>query len=225
MVLALLRRLLRGRMDPRLQYALWLLVALRLLIPGTLFPAPVSVAGAAEDLRVSIQQAFPGPADLTADPAADLANQPAQPPQALTPDGHTTVYHRAPPEIARRTYNWPDILWKAGIALVGGALVLSNLRFYLRLRKSRKRLNLPREAGAGRLPVYLAEDLASPCLFGLFRPAIYLPPQALEAGRLNHVLTHELTHFRHGDHLWALLRSLCHRHPPASASHLLGLKV
>ncbi len=208
-VLALLRRLLRGRMDPRLQYALWLLVALRLLIPGTLFPAPVSVAGAAEDLRVSIQQAFPGPADLTADPAADLANQPAQPPQALTPDGHTTVYHRAPPEIARRTYNWPDILWKAGIALVGGALVLSNLRFYLRLRKSRKRLNLPREAGAGRLPVYLAEDLASPCLFGLFRPAIYLPPQALEAGRLNHVLTHELTHFRHGDHLWALLRSLC----------------
>ena len=81
-VLALLRRLLRGRMDPRLQYALWLLVALRLLIPGTLFPAPVSVAGAAEDLRVSIQQAFPGPADLTADPAADLANQPAQPPQA-----------------------------------------------------------------------------------------------------------------------------------------------
>ena len=209
LLLILLRRLLRGRMDPRLQYALWLLVAVRLLIPGALFPAPVSVAGAAEDLRVSIRQAFPGPADLTADSAADLASQPAQPPQALTPDGFTTVYHSAPPEITRRTYNWLDILWKAGIALVGGALIFSNLSFYLRLRKGRKRLDLPREAGAGGLPVYLAEPLSSPCLFGLFRPAIYLPPQALETGRLDHILTHEFTHFRHGDHLWALLRSVC----------------
>ncbi len=41
----LLRRALRGRIAPGLQYALWLLAALRLLIPGPLVPAPVSAAG------------------------------------------------------------------------------------------------------------------------------------------------------------------------------------
>lgn len=51
LVIALLRRVLRGRISSRVQYALWLLAALRLLIPGVLFPAPVSVVGAAAELR------------------------------------------------------------------------------------------------------------------------------------------------------------------------------
>ena len=45
LAIILLRRVLRGRMAPGLQYALWLLAALRLLLPGSLFPAPVSAAG------------------------------------------------------------------------------------------------------------------------------------------------------------------------------------
>ena len=36
-LLAALRPLLRGRIDPRVQYALWLTIALRLLIPVNLF--------------------------------------------------------------------------------------------------------------------------------------------------------------------------------------------
>ena len=59
LALALLRQLLRGRIDPRLQYGLWLLVALRLLIPGTLFTLPVSVADAAVYLGQSIREALP----------------------------------------------------------------------------------------------------------------------------------------------------------------------
>lgn len=47
LVLAALRRVLGGRIPPGAQYALWLLAAARLLIPGTLFSAPVSVMGAA----------------------------------------------------------------------------------------------------------------------------------------------------------------------------------
>ena len=62
----LLRRALRGRIAPGLQYALWLLAALRLLIPGPLFPAPVSAAGAAEELRSALvrQEASTGPREV-----------------------------------------------------------------------------------------------------------------------------------------------------------------
>ena len=62
-----------------------------------------------------------------------------------------------------------------------------------------------------RYPVYLVEEgLVSPCLFGLFRPAVYLTPAAMERGAgLRHVLAHEETHGRHWDPLWSLLRSVC----------------
>ena len=43
-----LRQLLRGRVDPRLTYGLWLLVALRVLIPFSPIHSPVSVAGLVE---------------------------------------------------------------------------------------------------------------------------------------------------------------------------------
>ena len=57
------------------------------------------------------------------------------------------------------------------------------------------------------LPVYLAEGLPSPCLFGLFRPAVYVTPgAAADPDILRHVLAHEYTHFRHGDHIWNVLR-------------------
>ena len=60
-LLILLRRALRGRISPRVQYALWLLAAARLLIPGTLFTAPVTVLGVAEELRISIRETLPVP--------------------------------------------------------------------------------------------------------------------------------------------------------------------
>ena len=71
-LLILLRRVLRGRISPRVQYALWLLAAARLLIPGTLFTAPVTVLGVAEELRISIRETLPVPDSAAPDspPAA-----------------------------------------------------------------------------------------------------------------------------------------------------------
>ena len=43
LVLAALRRLLRGRISLRLQYALWLLVALRLLVPVSIGHSAISL--------------------------------------------------------------------------------------------------------------------------------------------------------------------------------------
>ena len=63
LVIVLLRRVLRGRISSRVQYALWLLAALRLLVPGTLFPVPVSVVGAAEELRGALVPAAVSPAE------------------------------------------------------------------------------------------------------------------------------------------------------------------
>ena len=54
------------------------------------------------------------------------------------------------------------------------------------------------------------DGLPSPCLFGLFRPAIYLTEDVVvtDEAVLRHVLVHEETHFRHGDHIWSALRGV-----------------
>ena len=50
----LLRLLFRRRIAQRLQYALWLPVLLRLLLPFSLFTAPVSVPAAAERVAPAV---------------------------------------------------------------------------------------------------------------------------------------------------------------------------
>lgn len=207
LVIALLRRVLRGRISPRVQYALWLLAALRLLIPGTLFPAPVSVVGAAAELREVLQPAALAPAEPEAPNPDSL---PAGPVLSLEPPpaGETALPAR-PARMDRQDGGWLPLLWGAGAAALGCVLAGSNLAFWLRLRRTRRSLDLPGTRRAGRLRVYVAGDLPSPCLFGLFRPAIYLNEAALEGRRLDHILTHEYVHYRHGDHVWALLRAVC----------------
>ena len=254
LALVLLRRGLRGRIDPRLQYALWLLVVLRLLIPGSLFPAPLTVSGALSDWEASLAADDTVPASAAdppaQSPAAGASSQPTGADVTVLPvlgplyDAYTEEkdfplgtspdqwLQEAPGEDytvngvevdleqgkQTVTYSQYDSVWSmpfwrwplyAGTALVGTVLLLSNLKFYLSLRKRRRRIppaELPTACGAR---VYLAEGLASPCLVGLLRPAIYLNEAALDPGRLEHILVHEETHRRHGDQLWGLVRGVC----------------
>lgn len=98
------------------------------------------------------------------------------------------------------------ILWLAGVAGMAVWFLVTNLRFWRTLRRTRT----PYAVEGCRYPVYLvAEGLPSPCLFGLLRPAIYLTPAAASPDRLGHVLAHETAHARHGDPLWSLLRCVC----------------
>lgn len=204
LILMALRRLLRGKLNPTFQYSLWLLVALRLLIPGTLFTTPVSIMGLLEEQQaVRTEQSLPS--ETVPDTPLFLPQSPL--PEIPLPDGaywvgEVTVGSEEPR--GSHPLNVQTV-WYAGIALTGGILLMSNGQFYLRLRRRRQRLPISR----GKTPVYLVKNLPSPCLFGLLRPAIYLNEAALEPERLEHILLHEETHLRRGDHIWALVRCLC----------------
>ena len=212
LLLIILRRVLRGRVSPGVQYALWLLVAARLLIPGTFFPSPVSVVGAAEDLRETARWS------VTAVPAPPAVNVPspsgggpyagsAAPPREPA-DGPAGLFAAKSPAVSQ-TGRPLNLIWKTGVLAAAGTLALSNLVFYLRLRKKRKRLELPAAPWSGKLPIYEVDSLPSPCLFGLFRPAVYLNEAAMDAEHPEHILAHEYAHYRHGDHLWSILRGVC----------------
>ncbi|NLM60695.1 MAG: hypothetical protein GX193_01285 [Clostridiales bacterium] len=48
LVVVLMRHFLKGKISLRLQYALWAMVLIRLMIPFTLFESPISVMNAVE---------------------------------------------------------------------------------------------------------------------------------------------------------------------------------
>ena len=86
-----------------------------------------------------------------------------------------------------------------------GNLVLRvNIAFGISLRRNRRELDLDAP-----LKVYAAKNISSPCLFGLFRPAVYVNEKAAEnEASLRFVIAHEYCHYRHGDMFWSLLRCI-----------------
>ena len=191
------------RMRPGLRYALWALVLLRLLYPGTVLSSPVSVQGVAE--QTEVVQNFEAVCDVNsiehmANGSVEGFNR-----YALMPERTVTVAEQVTPErfarmeTAIRARDVLEPIWIIGIVVTAIAFLISNLRFYHTLRKRRK----PMDADCP-LRVYSVENLASSCLFG---NAIYVAAEtAADETQLRHVLAHELSHHRHGDHVWTFLR-------------------
>ncbi len=208
LVLTGLRFLFRGRISRRLQYALWLLVLARLLIPVSLPASSLSVLNGAQSLSERASSISAPPA------AAPLAVSPAPTPDtAMKTADHAVIPSAGASDTVAQTESGPStaevlrLVWLAGAALTLLWFLATNLLFARRLRRTR----VPCEAAAeSPVPVYITPAVVSPCLFGLLRPAVYLTPRAASTPEsLRHVLTHELCHRRHGDHIWSALRGLC----------------
>ncbi|MGN0985889.1 MAG: M56 family metallopeptidase [Candidatus Enterenecus sp.] len=230
LVVALVRRLFRGRLSLRLQYALWALVLVRLLVPVSLGQSRISVMNAVSEKEETVyiwhtgdmgdavpEPAVSAPADTPATaPAITPPVQTETPAATAAPPAQTapgvsvgTVPEgEAPPANTAgiRLDRVLNAVWLTGMAVMALCLIWSNLAFWLRLRRSRR----PLEGADCPLPVYVTGAAETPCLFGLLYPAVYVTPEAAGDGAvLGHVLAHEYTHYRHGDHIWAVLRCLC----------------
>ena len=201
--LLVLRRLFRSTMSRRIQYALWGLVLLRLLVPVSLPPMDFSVLTAMQPLEERVvQHISTQPVSLPALPVSIVRQQPVIPIQPPEQAGSQPSTDNVPVDFPGRTVSVKTLLtagWIVGSAVMTGFLFYANLSFWRKLRRLRR--HYPMEGCP--LEVYLVDEgLSSPCLFGLFRPSIYLTPAALASpARLCHVLAHEETHARHLDHI------------------------
>ena len=196
-VVLVLRRLLRRHLHPAVIYALWLLAAIRLLVPVQIGTSDISLDQAASSLPLVRQADALLPAD-TADPLTPAVLESYPVPDNAPAEDNT-------PETA--AVPWTKIIaavWIGGSAVTLAWFLAVNGRCYARLRRSRQ----PLDAG-GDLPchVYVSPAIDTPCLFGC---GIYVTPRvAADETALRHVLAHEATHYRHGDPLWAVVRGAC----------------
>ena len=205
---------LRGRISLRLQYALWAVVLVRLLIPFQLFTSDFGTGAVAQDVNLvsPVRQVYTSARSDEFQAEYDAAylqvvaeyeaNDRTIVPDIIDKEAYSRVQENRALDLSRLLYH----IWFLGMTVMAAVIVSCNLHLALRLRRSRRVLDIPDSL----LPVYVTAAVPTPCVFGLFRPAIYLTPGAAEDETvLRHALTHELTHYRHLDHVWSVLRSLC----------------
>ena len=205
LIVIALRTVFKGRISLRLQYAIWGLVLLRLLIPVSFGSTDFSVANLTaktEAPSIVIQSAKPGD-HLQAD---HPVQHPQEQPNKI-PSQNTSQNEPVAEEIGFDLSTYTSyIIWGIGFICVAGLFLLTNLRFKKRIMDSRYGLDVQKN----NLDVYATGEIDTPCLFGIKNPAIYVTyPVADNQTLLRHTLEHEATHHRHGDHIWAVLRCVC----------------
>lgn len=260
LVLLLFRKLCWGKISRRLQYGLWLLVVIRLLVPAQFFTSSLSVMNVIEYAGEAAYDKWQaGQKESDTVPGDSLGDKPVT--GSVQADGQLTngteserggqngtdmsVENGLQTETVgsgmvesgtlkseivlsgetqsqlrsqstdivggkaelsgNHIYKVLLIIYIVGVVIIAGCLIVCNVRFRSKLAVDRRLIGQE-----GRLMVYLAAHLESPCLCGLFTPAIYMNEEGLVSEeRKRHILLHEVTHYRHGDHIWTFVRSLC----------------
>lgn len=194
-IMVLVLRVVLGRsLSPLWKCALWMLVGIRLILPGFIkinwptHPIPT--------VKTSL---------LTQPVTNGMKISAGILPMNSAVDAQA---HLGP---IRDSY-WLADIWAIGVALIGSCLIVSNIRLGWRvLRMSRihdeRTLNRvsqsAREIGLKlRITVVQTSEIRSPAVWGVFRPVLLLPENLhLSDADLRLILLHELAHIKHG-HIW-----------------------
>lgn len=188
-VLLTVKAMLRDKLSPRWQFAVWGVLALVLLVPAGLGGryALVNWPLAVEFLRSLLTEEFGALAHVSAPvPLPHLAGPP------------------------RTGAEWAYAVYLAGVLVLLGRYVLSYLRLRLALRRGtparEEKTALIRETaaryGLPSCPAVEVEGLGSAFICGVLRPVLALPAGEETDEK---VLLHELLHLRHHDAAWGLL--------------------
>lgn len=191
----LVRAIFKNRVPKRMVYTLWLVVLVKLCLPGTLVSLPVLPA---EEAAAPVQRVELPAQPLPAQQPAQAVTQPQTPVQQPVSPAQEAAEAPAKPLTAMQIF---QIVWAGGSALLGLWLFGTWLVFMVQLHKSRRFLGRH-----GRTRIYISSTVKSPCLAGLV-PAVYLTEDMLQTPETELILRHELTHLRHLDFLWSLCRT------------------
>lgn len=200
----LLRAAVRNKISMRLQYALWLFVAVKLLV----FPVP-RVESALSLQQLSVVETMPQNGQQNATSAIGTQKKSSvQPSLGEQKNGKNVTLEKEKMETTARADRMDDRYHICtGVAAAGSVFLFvcflaENIRLAVYLRRRRRPLKQDFS-----LPVFLVEGLPSPCMYGR---AVYLAPEMAEdETRRLHMLTHEYCHYRQGDLFWSFVRCIC----------------
>ena len=179
-------RLFLKRAPKIFSYVLWAIVLLRLLVPISI-ESSVSVVPERTEFvsMVELNEAMPR---IEFESPGDRATN--QWIRENTPPGEP--FAQTSRSLDAQTYL--TFSWLAGMIF----MLLRSVVSYWKLRK-RVRVAIPLRKG-----IYIADDIDTPFVMGIFRPVIYLPG-TLDKAERKYIIAHERHHIRRGDHIFKAL--------------------
>ena len=214
---AVLNRMLRGKIPRSFLCGLWLLVLARFLLPvGAGWSVTNRVLGAFQESQAQVMPSAGAPAPLetawgeSPSGESDGTYVPAAPEQDRTPVPVRTV-----PSAAFML----TAVWGLGVLAFLGWRLCSYHRLTRALIDGERPVadwdlelysGLIGEGGAAPA-LRRTEAIRSPMLAGVLRPVVWLPADSLDAVELSYALRHELTHWRRHDLYckWAAALTAC----------------
>ena len=208
-----LKPLYKNKFSKRWQYYIWIVVALRFLLP---FTPDTTIIGSLFEKFDTTAITNEIPTNPNVPVPADTGNSKAEPIQ--TNREITTAAMREPVD----KYVCLFFIWSA-LALVlfvrkvtvyqgfiqyikAGNKELSDIKILNLLSDCEEKLNIKTRVELSCNPL-----IASPMLIGFFRPRIILPAYELEDKELSYIFVHELTHYKQRDmfYKWLIQIVVC----------------
>lgn len=199
LVLLIIKRLLLDKIAPSVQYALWLVLIVRILLPvragvNVLFPFPVWLEVWKAKAERSLSSAYSGMYDVAGN-------------RHILP-----MYGAAPVSVT----DWLFVVYGIGIlaALLYYAIAYIRLRLIIARGAAEASVQerverVAEKYGLRSVNVRLVEGITSPFVCGVIRPMLVLPGNG-EVSEL--VILHELLHMEHHDPaknmIWCVFRAL-----------------
>lgn len=232
----ILRNIFGNRISPVFRYALWLLVVLKLFVPFTFVESGYGLNGLVENSVVyfqsiinekgsnlqSDQNNLNGNLTVDVEHAEEIGFSDASLSSAASivatevPEGiiseNSDVSGVSGKQRWKTPWNHSEMItemilisiWLAGALIFALIMLFCNAHMYLKVKKRRILLeeDIP-------VKVYICDYIKVPCLFGFFRPSIYLTEECLSDEKMKkQILTHEYVHYKQKDHIWSMIRSI-----------------
>lgn len=241
LIIFTIRKIFAGKISYAGIYALWLVVLVRFLVPVNFISTPISAANICSGMfsawdRIDVfdkdsksgiveggtqqdQKKDAAASDYAA--GEDKGNyQKTQ--QAVNGKKNSRFRQKTEGEMYIGSYSaekagridWGLFLrrmWVTVSVILFLWLVWSNAVMLQKMKKTRVLYGQ-----RGRIKIYTVSGIKTPCLYGFFHPAVYLPAsfvvpdggEKISGEDLEQMITHEFVHYIHKDHIWALLRIL-----------------
>lgn len=216
----LFRFILKNRISSKLQYLMWWLLILRLLMPVT---PDIGLHFNLQDmlLKQAHQAELPTPAPvLDVAPASVPSTQPSYESvaPAVQPDTDVAPSQHVNPAKSTDWYSIVFVVWLLGAIGFLGWLIFVKLRYYESLQHlmaggPREVYELYdrccKELGVKPLPLWIVNKSMSPGIAFFGEPVLLVPLSLCgDESRLRFALLHELTHKKRGDHYMTLLLNI-----------------
>jgi beta-lactamase regulating signal transducer with metallopeptidase domain/Tol biopolymer transport system component len=221
-LILLAQKVLGGKLGPRWSHALWLLLLIRLMLPGTL-PGQIDLPGLFLSSDQQIEQKQPSEAvkeqaaSQISEESLTISGQIKDPvvgrqePTTPKPGMIANLQNQHKPWLVSFHRVLPFI-WVAGAVVIGLYILMSNFFLWWIVKRERplldqKILEIFEECKeligvqiiVGLIP---SAQIKSPALFGFVRPRLLLPKEMLEVAsqkEMRYIFLHELAHLKRRD--------------------------